>query len=54
MSETVIQNQPEVTEAPTDGAVQVNEAENVTIQQGGQEEAPVQPGGARDGADEAK
>jgi len=52
--DTVIQNQPDVTEAPTDGAVQVNEAENVTIQQGGQEDTTVAPGGQPVATDEAK
>lgn len=52
---TTIQNQPEVTEAPTDGAVQVNDPQgDVTVQSGGQGEAPVLPGGARVESDEAK
>ena len=56
MSDTTI-NQPEqVTEQPaSDGAVQVNEPQgDVTVNTGGQEEAPTAPGGAPTGPEEAK
>ena len=50
----VIQNQPDVTEAPSDGGVQVNDTAGDVTVQAGPGQAPVADGGARIASDEAK